>query len=64
MIFVESLTASWNLLLASSVYVLFGLTISGVLRMFLHPDAIATHLGGGRFSSVLKASMVGIPVPL
>jgi len=60
----DSISASWQLLLESSIYILFGLLISGLLRAFLHPHAVARHLGGGRFSSVFKAALLGIPIPL
>jgi len=56
--------AAWHLLLDSSVYILFGLLISGLLRVFLSPHSVATHLGQGRFRSVFKAALLGIPLPL
>ena len=55
---------SWHMLAESSVYVLFGLVVGGLLRVFLSPGTVARHLGRGRFSSVLKASALGIPLPL
>ncbi len=55
---------AWRMLLESSVYILFGLVISGLLRVFLSPSAVATHLGKGRFRSVIKAGLLGIPIPL
>lgn len=55
---------SWNILLESSVFILFGLLVSGLLRVFLNPGAVAKHLGSGRFRSVFKASLLGIPIPL
>ena len=55
---------AWQLLLESAIYILFGLLISGLLRVFLHPDFIAKHLGGGRFKSVFKAAFFGVPIPL
>ena len=56
--------AAWHLLLESSVYVVFGLLISGWLRVFLNPSTVALHLGRGRFRSVFKAALLGIPIPL
>ncbi|MBW2435464.1 MAG: permease, partial [Deltaproteobacteria bacterium] len=54
MIFIiEILLATWNLLVDASVYILFGLLVAGLLRVFLNPGSIATHLGQGRFKSVL-----------
>jgi uncharacterized membrane protein YraQ (UPF0718 family) len=59
-----SLHHSWDLFLESSTYILFGLLISGLLRVFLNPGSVARHFGRGRFSSVFKASLLGIPIPL
>jgi len=58
------LPAAWHLLLDSSVYILFGLLIAGLLRVFMSPNSVATHLGQGRFRSVFKAALLGIPLPL
>jgi hypothetical protein len=60
----EILGKGWDLLLDSGIYVLLGLTVSGLLRGFVNPQAIARHLGRGRFLSVFKAALVGIPIPL
>jgi len=56
--------AAWNLLEQSSLYILFGLVIGGLLKIFLSPDYVAAHLGQGRFSSVFKAALLGVPIPL
>ena len=61
---VDVLKASWHLMLDASVYILFGLLISGLLRVFLSPSSVARHLGSGRFLSVFKAAFLGIPIPL
>ncbi len=61
---VNVLTASWDLLIDSSVYIIFGLIVAGLLRIFLNPASVAKHLGQGRFVSVLKASLLGVPIPL
>ncbi len=55
---------AWHLLLESSVYIIFGLLVSGLIRVFLNPNSVAHHLGKGRFLSVFKAALVGIPIPL
>jgi len=55
---------SWLLLQEASVYVLFGIVVSGLLRIFISPGAVARHLGRGRFMSVFKAALLGIPIPL
>jgi uncharacterized membrane protein YraQ (UPF0718 family) len=61
---VTVLKEAWHLLLASSVYVLFGLLVAGLLRVFLNPNSVAQHFGQGRFRSVFKAALLGIPIPL
>ena len=61
---VNGLTASWDLLIDSSVYIVFGLIVAGLLRIFLNPGSVAKHLGQGRYVSVLKASILGVPIPL
>ncbi len=61
---IEVFTESRHLLLDSAVYILFGLAVSGLLRVFLNPSSIAHHLGRGRFSSVFKAALLGVPIPL
>ena len=58
------LNESWLLLKESSIYILFGLLIGGLLKMFLSPTYVARHLGKGRFMSVFKAALFGIPIPL
>ncbi len=62
--FVHSLSASWYLLEQASLYILFGLLVGGLLKVFLSPAYVANHLGSGRFSSVFKAALLGIPIPL
>ena len=61
---VDIFLEAWHLLLESSVYILSGLLVSGLLRVFLNPNAVARHLGQGRFQSVFKAALLGIPIPL
>jgi uncharacterized membrane protein YraQ (UPF0718 family) len=60
----DILLQSWNILVESSVFILFGLLVSGLLRVFLNPGSVSRHLGQGRFKSVFKASLMGIPIPL
>jgi hypothetical protein len=62
--FINVLAASWDMLLDSSVYILFGILVGGLLKMFLSTEYVAHHLGKGRFRSVVKAALFGIPIPL
>ena len=61
---IEVFESSWHLLLDASIYILFGLIVSGLLRVFLNPNTVVKHLGRGRFASVFKAAALGIPIPL
>lgn len=60
----DILLESWQLFREASIYVLFGILVAGLLRIFLSPSTVAQQLGRGRFSSVFKASLLGIPIPL
>ncbi len=60
----EAAQASWTLLNQAAFYILFGLLVGGLLKTFLSPAYVARHLGQGRFSSVFKAALLGIPIPL
>ncbi|MCK7512468.1 MAG: hypothetical protein MZV70_56135 [Desulfobacterales bacterium] len=42
---VKVLNESRHLLLDAAVYILFGLLVSGLFRVFLNPNSIARHLG-------------------
>lgn len=57
-------TEVWHILLDSSVYILLGITIAGLLRVILNPNVVMNHLGHGRYSSVAKAAILGVPLPL
>jgi len=63
-IIISVLQESWHLLLEASVYILFGMVIGGLLKVFLNPSFVADHLGKGKISSVIKAALFGIPIPL
>ncbi|NQT23423.1 MAG: SO_0444 family Cu/Zn efflux transporter [Candidatus Omnitrophica bacterium] len=47
-----------------SVYLLFGFIFAGILHIFLKEGLISKHIGGNNLSSVVKASLFGIPLPL
>lgn len=61
---IEVLSESWQLLLDASIFILFGLLVSGFLRVFLNPNSVVRHLGRGPIASVIKAAFLGIPIPL
>lgn len=49
---------------AMSFYILFGLLIAGVLKQLIPDDFISSHLGANKISSVIKATIFGIPMPV
>jgi len=53
-----------ELLNAMAIYILVGVLFAGVLKQIIPDDFVSKHLGKGNFSSVLKASLLGIPMPL
>ncbi|MBW2467044.1 MAG: SO_0444 family Cu/Zn efflux transporter [Deltaproteobacteria bacterium] len=63
-VIINILAESWHLLLEASVYILFGMLVGGLLKVFLSPSFVADHLGKGKFGSVIKAALFGIPIPL
>jgi uncharacterized membrane protein YraQ (UPF0718 family) len=63
-LFIEIIYASWGLLLDASIFILFGMFVGGLLKVFLNPAFVVEHLGKGRFMSVIKAALFGIPIPL
>ncbi len=62
--FMEVWAACQHLFLDAAIFIIFGLLVAGLIRTFLNPSAVARHLGTGRFASVFKASLLGVPVPL
>ncbi|MBW2137772.1 MAG: SO_0444 family Cu/Zn efflux transporter [Deltaproteobacteria bacterium] len=61
---INALMEAWALLQDSAIYVIFGILMAGLMRVLVNPESVGRHLGRGRFLSVIKASLIGIPVPL
>lgn len=55
---------AWHILVDSSIYMIFGLLVGGLVKVFVRPGFVAQHLGRGRFLSVFKAALLGVPLPL
>jgi len=53
-----------ELFIEMSPYILLGLLFVGVLHLFIKKEAIAKHLGKNSISSIVKASLFGVPLPL
>jgi uncharacterized protein len=52
------------LLDAMAIYILVGLFIAGILKQIVPDDFVLKHLGKGSVSSVVKATLFGIPLPV
>ena len=58
------LKSVWFLLLEMSPYLLLGFFIAGVLNLIIPKEKIYKHLSGNKLSSIIKASLFGVPLPL
>ncbi len=45
-------------------YLLLGLTFAGILHVIFSKEFVARHLGGNNIFSVIKAAVLGVPLPL
>lgn len=60
----QFLSVLWNYIVISAPYLLLGLFLSGIIRSFISINKIKSHLGKENFFSVLKATLIGVPLPL
>ncbi len=61
---VDVLHAAWHTLTAMAPYLLFGFFMAGILSIFISPRLVEDHLGGRGLWPIMKASLLGIPLPL
>ncbi len=54
----------WYLLNEMSPYLIFGFFIAGILKVLIPKEKIYYHLSSSNFLSILKATLIGIPLPL
>lgn len=55
---------TWHIFTDAAPYVIFGFLAAGLIKAILPEEAVARHLGGRSTSAVIKASLLGIPLPL
>ena len=53
-----------ELFMESAPWLMLGLFIAGMMRAYLPSDLLARHLGKPGFMSVVKAALIGAPLPL
>ncbi len=56
--------ASWETLREMAPYLLFGFFVAGVLSVMIQPEVVERHLGGRGLWQVIKAALLGVPLPL
>lgn len=61
---IDVVMASWEVLVEAGPYVLFGFFVAGLLKAFVPDSYMAKHLGGSSLGAVIKAAVMGVPLPL
>lgn len=61
---IDILNEIWNMFFEMAPYMMLGLVFVGILHLFLSKDFLLKHMGDNSFSSISKASIFGIPLPL
>jgi uncharacterized membrane protein YraQ (UPF0718 family) len=56
--------ACWDILVDSSLWMLLGFFMAGLLRAFVPSDLVARHLGKNQSGNIFKAALFGVPLPL
>ena len=54
----------WGLCLEMAPYLLLGMLVSGLISIFIDSSFIFKHIGQKNAGSVLKSTLLGIPLPL
>ncbi len=58
------LLVTWELLREMSPYLLLGFTAAGILKVIIPESLIFRYLSGKKWTTVVNASLVGVPLPL
>ena len=59
-----AISAAWDMLYQAGLYVVVGLLAAGLVHVFVSRAFLTRHLGGRGFWPVVKAALVGAPLPL
>ena len=54
----------WSLCIETAPYLLLGMFFSGLIYIFIDSKFILKHIGSKSLSSILKSTLMGIPIPL
>jgi uncharacterized membrane protein YraQ (UPF0718 family)/copper chaperone CopZ len=63
-ILIDAIKQIWDFALIVSPWLILGFLFSALIHAFIGERFIRQHLGGGGFSSVWKATVFGIPLPI
>ncbi len=55
---------TWNMIYESSLLLLLGFMLAGIIRALITPSALNSFFGRGRFTQIFTASLIGVPLPL
>jgi uncharacterized membrane protein YraQ (UPF0718 family) len=55
---------TWSLVAQMAPYLLFGFAVAGILHILIRPERVQRLLGKPGLGAVLKACLVGVPMPL
>jgi len=64
MIVLNLLKSCWYLLSEMAPYLLLGFFTAGLMHAFIPSEAVWRHLSGNSVKEVMKASLLGVPLPL
>jgi len=57
-------THTWHVLQELGPWLLLGVAMAGLLHILVPPNFVRQHLGRGNLRNVLKAAILGVPMPL
>lgn len=60
----EFLASFWKFIVISAPFLLFGFFLAGVIKHFIPMSLVKKWLGNRSFSSIFKAALIGVPLPL
>jgi uncharacterized membrane protein YraQ (UPF0718 family) len=61
---VRIFVATWQVLVLMAPYLLLGFAIAGMISALLSPAWVRRHMGGRGLWQVVKAALIGVPMPL
>lgn len=55
---------TWRLIAEMAAYLLFGFAVAGLLHVLIRPERVRQMLGKSGVGTVIKACLIGVPMPL